>query len=143
MPDGAYSRGTFEDQIEEFSGQNTFEEYTFEVPFDCVLIRASVGTKSATAVAQDAYVTIKKNLVTDVVAAGPVGNRTLKVKTNFLNGVDLANIPCMKGDKLTVRLNIETLNTVSRAKVVIAHASLALKMQISPYFEYGGSGPHP
>ena len=143
MSHGPYGLGSFEDQFEGVSGQNTFFAYHFEVPFDCVLIRASAGTRIATALALDAYVVISKNGATPIVAAGPPGNRTLKVKTNFLNGVNLSNIPCLKGDRIDVCLFLETLNTITRAKVVIAYGCLLHRLGIPPDYGYGYGGPHP
>ena len=46
-----------------------------------------------------------------------------------IKGVDLPNIPVVKGDKITVRLNLPTLNTIQRANVVIAPAA-AVKPRI-------------
>jgi hypothetical protein len=142
MSHGPYALGSFEDQFEAVSGQNTFFRYKFEVPHDILLIRASVGTKIATAVAEDAYVLISKNGV-PFVGPGPMGNRTLKVKTNFLNGVDLPNIPALKGDVIDVCLFLETLNTIERAKVVIAYGCHIHRLGIPPDYGYGYAGPHP
>jgi len=143
MPHGPYGQGSFEDQFEEFTGQNTVVTYSFEVPFDLVLVRASVGTKSETSALDDAYIAVSKNITTDIVPAGPSGNRTLPVKTNFLKGVDLANINCKKGDKITVCLFVEALNTVKRAKVVLAYCCLLQRLGLPPDYGYGYAGPHP
>jgi hypothetical protein len=143
MAHGPYAQASFEDQFEERTGQNTVEEYSFEVPHDVILTRASCGTKLATAAALDGYILISINNITPVVVAGPPGNRTLKVKTNFLNGIDLPNIPAFKGDKVTVCLILETLNTVHRAKVLIAYACLLERLGIPPDYGYGYAGPHP
>jgi hypothetical protein len=117
----SHSCATFEDQFEDFSGSGTFDEYIFEVPFDTYLTRASIHTNASTAA--DAYVTIHKNDVIPIVDAGPVPpNRNLPAVTGVIKGVDLPNIPVVKGDKITVRLNLPTLNTIQRANVVIAHA---------------------
>jgi hypothetical protein len=117
----SHSCASFEDQFEEFAGVATFDEYIFEIPFDTFLTRASIYTNASTAA--DAYVTITKNDVFPIVAAGPVPpNRNLPAVTGVLKGLDLANIPVVKGDKITVRLNLPSLNTVKRASVVIGHA---------------------
>jgi hypothetical protein len=142
MSHGPYAQGSFEDQFEAENGQNTFFRYKFEVPHDILLTRASVGTKLATAAAEDAYIVIVKNGVTQVVAPGPALNRTLKVKTNFLNGVDLPNVPCLKGDIIDVCLFLVTLNTIERAKVVIAYGCELHRLGIPPDYGYGYGGPH-
>jgi hypothetical protein len=126
QPDGgefvSFSHASFDDQFESASGTATFEEYSFEVPFDCFLQRASIHTNSSTAL--DAYVTITKNDVTTIVAAGsPPPNRNLPAVSGETKGVDLANIPTAKGDKLTVRLNIVGANTLSRVKVSVGYAA--------------------
>ena len=72
----------------------------------------------------DAYVTILKNGV-EIVDAGPAPpNRNLPAVTNQLEGLALANIQCVKGDKIAVRLNLVNLNTIERCKVLIAYMSL-------------------
>lgn len=117
----SHSCATFEDQFEDVSGAAIFDEYIFEIPFDTYLTRASIHTNASTAV--DAYVTIHKNDVIPIVDAGPVPpNRNLPAVTGVIKGIDLPNIPVVKGDKITVRLNLPTLNTIQRANVVIAHA---------------------
>jgi hypothetical protein len=117
----SHSCASFDDQFEEVSGVGIFDEYIFEIPFDTYLTRASVHTNASTAA--DAYVTITKNDVTPIVAAGPVPpNRNLPAVTGVILGVDLANVPVVKGDKITVRINLPTLNTIQRCTVVIAHA---------------------
>ena len=121
-PQVSFALASFEDQFEEVSGAATFDEFIWEVPFDLLLTRASIYTNASTAA--DGYVTITKNDVVAVVAAGPVPpNRNLPAVTGVLKGLDLPNVPCVKGDKLTVRLNLPTLNTVKRAKVVLGYAS--------------------
>ena len=142
MAHGPYAQASFEYQFEAESGQNTFFKYKFEIPHDIILTRASVGTRLATAAAEDAYIVIVKNGITQVVPPGPLLNRTLKVKTNFLNGVDLPNIPCQKGDSIEVSLFLETLNTITRAKVVIAYGCELHRLGIPPDYGYGFSGPH-
>jgi hypothetical protein len=117
----SHSCATFEDQFEDFSGTATFDEYIFEIPFDTFLTRASIHTNASTAA--DAYVTITKNDVVPIVAAGPVPpNRNLPAVTGVVKGLDLPNIACLKGDKITVRLNLVLANTIKRAKIVLAHA---------------------
>jgi len=117
----SHSCATFEDQFEDFSGTATFDEYIFEIPFDTFLTRASIFTNVSSAL--DGYVTITKNDVTPIVAAGPAPpNRNLPAVTGQLKGLDLANVPVVKGDKITVRLNLVSANVIQRAKVVLAHA---------------------
>lgn len=123
----SFSKASFDDQFESASGTATFDEYSFEVPFDCFLQRASVYTNLASAL--DAYVTITKNDVTPIVASGPIPpNRNLPVVTGQQKGVDLSNIPCQKGDKITVRLNIVGANTIQRCKVSIGYAARLLSL---------------
>ncbi len=144
MPHGPYAQATFEDQFEDFTDQNTFVSFRWEVPFDLTLTRASVGTKDASAVAEDAYIVITKNISDVIVAPGPVApNRTLPVKTDFIKGVDLANINCKKGDTIIVCLFVETLNTVKRAKVLLSYCCLLQRLGLPPDYGYGYSGPHP
>lgn len=128
---GPYSMSSFDDQFESLVAvQNIVEEFSWEAQHAMVLTRASVYTKSATSA--DAYITIVKNGLTDIVAAGPPGNRTLKVQNNFLTGIDLANIPILKGDKITVRLNVVLLNTIARCKVVLGRGILIFKPHGNP-----------
>ena len=118
----SFANGTFEDQFEDFAGTATFDAYSFEIPFDCFLTRASIVTM--TSAVADAYVTILKNDVTAIVDAGPVPpNRNLPAVTGELKGLDLANVPVIQGDKITVKLNLVAANTIHRAKVVIAYAA--------------------
>src|SRR3989304_166405 len=122
LTSGPYAVGSFEDQFEQKTGQSTFEQYEFEVPFECLLTRASTPPKPATDT--DAYATILKNGV-EIVDAGPAPpNRNLPAVTNQLEGLALANIQCVKGDKIAVRLNLVNLNTIERCKVLIAYMSL-------------------
>ncbi len=117
----SHSCATFESQFEDVTGTATFDEYIFEIPFDTFLTRASVHTNASSAA--DAYITITKNDVVPIVAAGPVPpDRNLPAVTGVVKGVDLAAVPVLKGDKITVRLNLVLANTVKRAKVVLAHA---------------------
>jgi hypothetical protein len=145
MPHGPYAQASFEDQFEDVSGQNLVEIFTFEVPFDLVLTRASVGTVLATAVAEDAYIVISKRPgPQSIVDAGPVPpNRNLPVKTDFIKGIDLPSIPCFKGDLIDVCLFLVTNNTVHRAKVVLSYCCLLQKIGLPPDYGYGYSGPHP
>lgn len=118
----SFSKGSFDDQFESASGSATFDEYSFEIPFDCFLQRASVYTNAASNT--DAYVTITKNDVTVLVAAGAAPpNRNLPAVTGQKKGVDLSNVLCAKGDKITVRLNIVGANVISRCKVAIGYAA--------------------
>lgn len=117
----SHSCATFESQFEDVTGTATFDEYIFEIPFDTFLTRASIHTNASTAA--DAYVTITKNDVVPIVAAGPVPpDRNLPAVTGVVKGLDLPSVPVLKGDKITVRLNFVSANTVKRAKVVLAHA---------------------
>lgn len=118
----SYASGSFEDQFEDVTGTATFDEYSFEAPFDLILTGASIITVASTG--PDAYVTIQKNGV-DVVGPGPVPpNRNLPAVTGVQKSVPIANVPVAKGDKLTVRLNLVLANTIKRAAVVLAYASL-------------------
>lgn len=145
MPHGPYACDSFEDQFEDVSGLNKVEIFTFEVPFDLVLTRASVGTVTASAPAEDAYVVISKRPgPVSIVAAGPLPpNRNLPVKTNFIKGLDLPNIPCLKGDLIDVCLFLVSNNTVHRVKVVLAYCALLKRLGLPPDYGYGYSGPHP
>lgn len=130
-PDGgefvSFSKASFDDQFESASGTATFDEYSFEVPFDCFLQRATIYTNLASAL--DAYVTITKNDVITIVGSGsPPPDRNLPAVTDTQAAVELANIPCQKGDKLTVRLNIVGANTITRCKVSIAYAARLLSI---------------
>lgn len=118
----SFSRGSFDDQFESASGTATFDEYSFEVPFDCFLQNATIYTNEASAA--DAYVTITKNDVTAIVAAGSAPpNRNLPAVTGESKSHELANVPAAKGDKLTVRLNIVGANVIERCKVSIGYAA--------------------
>ena len=109
--------GHFKDQV---SQQNITVDLTFEVPFDCMLTRASVFTN--TGIAVDAYVTMFKNDGSQL-SDHIVDPSQLPVFTNQLNGINLPNIPAYKGETITVRLNIFSLNTVQRCKWAIGCAS--------------------
>ena len=116
----AFGQASFDGHFKDTTGQNITVDLVFEIPFDCMLTHASVFTNSAIAV--DAYVTMFRGAG----VAGPdqiVNAGVLPVFTNQLNGVDLANLAMFKGDKITIRLNILSLNTVQKVKWVLAHAS--------------------
>jgi len=121
---GPFAQDSFEDQFEEAVGQMTFFDMSWEVPFNLLLTRASVFTNSS--IISDAYLEIFKNGDTGnvIVAPGPVPpNRNLPAVGGLLKGLDLANIPCVQGDKITVRLHLPTgPNTLKRVKWVLAYA---------------------
>lgn len=125
MAHGPYGQASFEDQFEDFSGQNTVEVFSFEVPYDLILTRASVGTVTASSFDEDAYIVITKQPgPVDIVVAGPAGNRNLPVKTGFIKGLDLPDIPCFKGDQIDVSLFVVESNVIHRAKVVLGYCCL-------------------
>ena len=119
---GPYAQGFFSDQFESETGQNTSMEYSFEVPHNCLLRKAQVWTMAV--LEADAYITVLLNDV-EIVPAGAVPpDRNLTVDTEVGDSFDLDNIEANKGDKITVRLNLTLLNTVTRCKVLLAYAAI-------------------
>jgi hypothetical protein len=117
---GAFGQASFDGHFKDTTGQNISVDLIFEIPFDCILKRASVFTNSAIAV--DAYVTMFRG--TGVAIQDQIVNPgQLAAFTNQLNGIDLANLPMFKGDKITVRLNVLSLNTLQKVKWVLGCAS--------------------
>jgi hypothetical protein len=119
----SYARASLSDEFESFVGLlNSFDQMSFEAPFDMLLEHASVFTNASTAT--DAYLTIIQNDVTIIVPAGPLPpNRNLPAVTGLLQGFDLANVPITKGDKITVKLNLVTAQTITRCKWTIGYKS--------------------
>ena len=119
----SFACGSFEDQFEDFAGQNTLEEITFEVPFDLFLIRASISTIASTAADAYARVIKDKGLGSEVIIvdAGPVPpSRNLPAVTGQTTGVDVV-VFLQKGDLITVELNLVLTNTIKRAKYVLGY----------------------
>lgn len=112
---GPHAQGTFDDQFDAVAGNNVAFEYSFESPLYCFLRRLSTFAKDASA--GDAYVTLLINGVEVVSLADGVG-MTAAIDFKVLDDIEV-----LQGDKITVRLNLVTSNTVHRGKVVLAYAA--------------------
>lgn len=120
---GPYAQGCFDDQFDSVGGDHTTVEYSLNVPFDCVLRRASTFSQAASA--GDAYVTVLLNGVdiinqADGFIAGP-----------GIHGKDIS-VPAKRDDKLTVKLHLVSSNVVKRCKTVIAYAVKVERDVVAP-----------
>src|SRR5579872_3202146 len=120
---GPYAQGCFDDQFDSVGGDHTVIEYSLDVPFDCVLRRASVCAFAASS--PDAYITVELNGV-EIVSQGD----------NLLVGVTIAakdlSVPASQEDTLTIKLHLISSNVVKRAKVVIAYAAKVGRDVVAP-----------